>query len=120
MENTESTIKEISATSVKEEGKTIAIISYLTIIGLIIAFVMNSEKKNEFAKYHIKQMLGLTLTSLVLMFINIIPILGWIASLVGSFVLLYMWIMSLINALNLKEKPAPILGEKYLEWFKTI
>ena len=114
MENTESTTnetnetnetKETSDASVIEGGKTIAIISYITIIGLIIAFVMNNEKKNEFASYHIKQMLGLSLTGLVLSFINIIPILGWIISLVGSLVLFFMWIMSLINAMNEKEKP---------------
>ena len=28
-----------------EEGKTIAIIAYLTIVGLIIAFVLNNDKK---------------------------------------------------------------------------
>jgi len=28
------------------EGKTIAIIAYITIIGLIIAFVMNNDKKD--------------------------------------------------------------------------
>jgi len=111
---------ETSDVSVIEEGKTIAIISYITIIGLIIAFVMNGEKKNEFASYHIKQMLGLSLTGLVLSFINIIPILGWIISIIGSLVLFFMWIMSLINAINEKEKPAPILGEKYIEWFKNI
>lgn len=120
MENTEPTTTETTDVSVKDEGKTIAIIAYITIIGLIIAFVMNSEKKNEFASYHIKQMLGLSLTGLALSLINIIPILGWIVSLLGSLVLFFMWIMSLINALNGKEKPAPILGEKYIEWFKAI
>ena len=109
-----------SETSVIEEGKTIAIIAYITIIGLIIAFVMNNEKKNEFASYHIKQMLGLSLTGLALGVIGMIPILGWIINIVGVFVLFFMWIMSLMNALNLKEKPAPILGEKYVEWFKNI
>ncbi len=43
MENTEPKTNQESDASVKEEGKTIAIIAYLTIIGLIIAFVMNSE-----------------------------------------------------------------------------
>jgi len=38
-----------------DEGKTIAIISYLTLIGLLIAFIMNNDKKNEFAKFHIGQ-----------------------------------------------------------------
>ncbi|WP_400075262.1 DUF4870 domain-containing protein [Winogradskyella sp. R77965] len=104
----------------ESEGKTIAIIAYITIIGLIIAFVMNSEKKNPFANYHIRQSLGLGLTSFALMLINIIPILGWIISFVGFLIILYMWVMGLINALNGKEQPLPILGKKYEEWFKSI
>lgn len=58
------------------EGKNIAIIAYITLIGLIIAFVMNTDKKNEFAKYHITQSLGLALTGLALGMIGMIPILG--------------------------------------------
>lgn len=100
--------------------KTIAIVSYLTVIGLIVAFVLNNEKKDPFASYHIRQSLGLVLTSIALSLINVIPVLGWIVSLIGAFVLLYMWIMGLLNAINGKEKPVPILGEKYLEWLKSI
>lgn len=102
------------------EGKNIAIIAYITIIGLIIAFVMNNDKKNEFAKYHIKQSLGLALTGLALGAIGIIPILGWLINLVGIFILLYMWIIGLINAINEKEKPVPFLGSKYESWFKSL
>jgi len=119
-QETKTEVKSTEGTSQIGEGKTIAIIAYITIIGLIIAFVMNNEKKNEFASYHIKQSLGLSLTGLALSMIGIIPILGWIISILGSFVLLVMWIVSLINAINEKEKPAPILGEKYIEWFKNI
>lgn len=100
--------------------KTIAIVSYLTVIGLIVAFVLNNEKKDPFASYHIRQSLGLVLTSIALSLINVIPVLGWIVSLIGAFVLLYMWITGLLNAVNGKEKPVPILGEKYLEWLKSI
>src|SRR5690554_3324825 len=100
--------------------KTIAIVSYLTVIGLIVAFVLNNEKKDHFSAYHIRQSLGLVLTSIALSLINVIPILGWIISLIGAFVLLYMWIVGLLNAINGKEKPVPILGEKYLEWLKSI
>ena len=45
-----------------EEGKSNAIISYLTIIGTIIAFYLNNDKKNDFASFHIRQALGLWLT----------------------------------------------------------
>lgn len=52
--------------------------------------------------------------------INIIPILGWLVSIVGFIVLFVMWISGLISALNGKEKPVFLLGEKYQEWFKGI
>ena len=102
------------------QDKTIAIVAYLTIIGLVVALVLNNEKRDLFAKYHIRQSLGLVLTSLALSLINVIPILGWIVSMVGAFVLLYMWVMGLLNAINGREKPVPILGEKYEEWLKSV
>lgn len=102
------------------EGKTIAIIAYLTIIGLIIAFVMNNEKQNPFAKYHIKQSLGLALTGLALGIIGLIPILGWIINILGFIALMILWIMALINAINGEEKPVPLLGSKYEEWLKNL
>lgn len=102
------------------EGKTTAIIAYITIFGLIIAFIMNNDKNNPFAKYHIKQSLGLILVAFALGAIGLVPFLGWIINLVGIFVLTYMWIMGLINAINEKQKPVPILGEKFKEWFKNI
>lgn len=102
------------------EDKNIAIIAYITLIGLIIAFVMNNDKKAEFSTYHIKQSLGLALTGLALGVIGMVPILGWLVSFFGALALLYLWIMGLMNAINGKQKPVPWLGEKYEEWFKNI
>ncbi|GGG39893.1 DUF4870 domain-containing protein [Bizionia arctica] len=113
-------VKDTPKVTIVNEGKNIAVIAYITIIGLIIAFVMNNEKKNPFASYHIKQSLGLALTGLALGVIGMIPILGWIINIIGIFVLIYMWIMGLVNAINGNEKPVPILGNKYLEWFKNL
>ena len=45
-----------------EEGKTIAITSYILIVGVLIAMSMNSENKNSFASFHIRQALGISLT----------------------------------------------------------
>lgn len=44
--NTEN--QDLQRTSYIEEGKTIAIISYITVIGLIIALILNNDKKNLF------------------------------------------------------------------------
>jgi len=114
METTENNI------TMANEGKKIATIAYITIIGLIIAFVMNKDKEDSFAAYHIKQSLGLALTGLALGIIGIIPFIGWIINILGIFVLLYMWVIGLMNAINEKEKPVPFLGGKYMEWFKNI
>ena len=102
------------------DAKTVAVIAYLTIIGLVVAFVMNNEKKDEFATYHIRQSLGLTVLSLGLFVIGMIPILGWLISFLGSIFLLVLWIMALINAINNKKEPVPLLGQYFEDWFKNI
>ncbi|AEH01507.1 DUF4870 domain-containing protein [Lacinutrix sp. 5H-3-7-4] len=100
--------------------KNIAIIAYVTIIGLIIAFIINSEKKNTFTSYHIKQSLGIALTSLSLMVVGVIPLLGWLISILGCFFVAFLWVMGLINAVNNKKQPVPVLGKKFEVWFKKL
>lgn len=102
------------------EGKNIAMIAYLTIIGLIIAFVQNGEKKNAFATYHIRQSLGLFVTGLAFGVVSVIPVLGWIISGLGFIVMVVLWLLGFMNALNGKMEPVPVLGEKYNEWFAGI
>lgn len=114
MENQDKTVAQHS------ESKNIAIIAYITIVGLIIAYIMNNDKKDVFASYHIKQSTGLALTAIALGMIGLIPILGWIINILGIFVLFYMWIMGMMNAINGKEIPVPILGKKYKDWFKNM
>lgn len=106
--------------SIIEDGKTIAIIAYLTLIGLIIAFVMNGEKKNSYAKFHIRQSLGLMVTGLATMFVSWVPFIGWLFGILAFFFLLFLWFTGLFNAINGREKVVPILGDKYAEWFKSI
>ena len=49
-----------------DEGRSIAITSYILIIGVLIALSMNSENKNQFASFHIRQGIGLTMTFIIL------------------------------------------------------
>ncbi|MBN7813393.1 hypothetical protein J0A68_20730 [Algoriphagus sp. H41] len=111
--------KEPLSLTTSPEGKTEAIIAYLTVIGLIIAFVMNNEKNYPFAKYHIKQSLGLVMVGLGLVLISLIPILGWIIYLVGLAVMVYMWVMGLIHAINGRMEPVPLIGRQFEEWFQN-
>lgn len=100
----------------QKNNTTLAIIAYLTVIGFLISLIQNQNGKNAYTRYHLVQSLGLILTAIVLSIIAIIPILGWIIYFLGVFVLLYMWIVCLINAVKGNELPAPILGKKYIEW----
>jgi uncharacterized membrane protein len=95
-----------------DEGKTIAIISYITWIGWIIALIMNMEKKNDFARFHIRQTLLIFIGSILAW----IPFIGWIW---GIF-LFVLWIIGLIAAINGEKKEVPVLGHLAQEWFKGI
>ena len=94
------------------EAKNTAIIAHITLIGWIIALVMNSNKKTELGSFYIRQMLGFVILS----FVGLIPIIGWIFSLV----LFAAWIMSLISATSGTMKPSFLLGNQFQEWFKSI
>ena len=94
-----------------EKGKPIAIIAYITWIGLIIALIMNMDAKNDFAKFHIKQVLLVFIFATVLSWI---PIIGWIIGII----LFIFWIMGLIYAIQGEKKEIPLIGRWAQEWFK--
>ncbi len=101
------------------EGKTIAIISYITFIGTIIAFIMNNDKKNSFAAFHIRQMIGLILLGIVINLIARIANLGLISTVLGLVPLVF-WVLGFIGVLQGEEKKVPLLGDMFQEWFKGI
>nr|WP_299115131.1 YtxH domain-containing protein [uncultured Winogradskyella sp.] len=101
------------AKEVLSDGKNIGIIAHITLIGWIIALVMNSSKKTEFGSFYIRQMLGLMLIGFAT---GWIPILG----LIIGFVLFIAWVMSLISALGGEQKPVFLLGAQFQEWFKGL
>ena len=102
------------------QGKDVAIIAHITVIGLIIAIIMNSSNRSHFGSFHIRQALGLWVTYLLWGFLFVIPILGWIAGIILGFLLLAMWIVGIINAVNGYEKPMPVFGKNYADWFKSV
>jgi len=103
------------------EDRTAAILCYLTIIGLIVAILLHSNKKTQLGSFHLRQALGLVLSSLALsvgaIVLAFIPIIGWLALLIGWVGLLVLVIIGLIAAINGQQKPVPVLGKKYQKWF---
>ncbi|MGC4039441.1 MAG: hypothetical protein QM710_01225 [Flavobacterium sp.] len=101
------------------EGKTAAITSYILIVGVLIALSMNSENKNQYASFHIRQGLGLTLTFIILGVS--------IASFESIYVAAPMWIFvsvltiyGIFTAAKGETTPLPLLGKLFQKVFKTI
>ena len=105
------------------EDKTVAIVSYLTLIGFLVAIIIHSNKKTKLGAYHLRQMLGFMLTVIAVAFCEIIlvfiPILGWLAIFVLWIFMLVCWIIGLIAAINGQMKPMPVVGPMYQKWFGT-
>src|ERR1043165_2109074 len=90
------------------EDRTVAILSYITIIGFIIAIVIHNGKKTQLGAFHLRQALGLFVSGIgfgmcafVLVFI---PVLGWLAILAGWLTLLVFVVMGLIAAAGGHQK----------------
>ncbi len=107
-----------------DQGKTIAIVSYITIIGWIIALIMHSTNKTSIGAYHLRQSLGLILLAIATFIIRIplmfIPFIGWGVNTLISVCLLILWILGLVAAANNEEKPLPFIGEPFQQWFANI
>ena len=108
------------------DQKMIAWVSYLTIIGWIIAFVSynNAPDKSSLAKFHLRQSFGIIATAIALyiatmMMIFVTPFFFFIYPLVGIALFVF-WILGLIAAVNGEEKPVPLLGDFYQKTFSFI
>jgi uncharacterized membrane protein len=111
------------------EDKTVAILSYCTLIGFIVALIIHSSKKTALGSFHLRQALGLVVTGLglgialmivgiVLMFIPVVgPLLSMLLSVVLWVGMIALLIIGIINAVNGQEKPLPVVGEYYTKWF---
>ncbi|MBC9794728.1 hypothetical protein [Sinomicrobium weinanense] len=102
-----------------KQGKTAAIVSYITIVGTLIALSMNSEPKNEFARFHIRQAFGLWVAFFALAFL-----VSFANSLYATFGF-YIFFMILLlygftGALAGKKQTVPLLGKYFQQWFSFI
>ena len=99
-----------------QEGKKIATISYITIIGTIIAFTMNSEKKNDFAAFHVRQALGIFITffafGYIIGYFN-----SWMITSAFLVFIFVLWMYGFLGALEGKKRLVPIVGTLYQKLF---
>ena len=96
-----------------DQSKVIAIVSYITPIGWIIALILNQSKKTDLGSFHIRQALLLMVAGIILSWI---PVVGWILA-IAVFVF---WIMGLVYAVQGEKKEVPLIGAYAQQWFKGL
>ena len=106
------------------EDKTVAILSYLTIVGFVVAIVMHSNSKTRLGVFHLRQSLGLFLLCIALIpagtILGFVPFVGWLAGLALWMGILALWLVGLLAAIGGTEKPLPVLGDKFQRWFGNV
>jgi len=93
-------------------GKKLAIIAYLTFIGMLIAIFKNKDDKNAFTTWHIKNMFGL----IILLFIAV-SLQDYAIGFYIYVTTVILWCYSIIMAATYKQKAIPVLSDKFQEWF---
>lgn len=107
------------------DKKTLSILSYITIIGWIVAFVKNKDlnPKSDLVTYHLKQGFGIFLFSLAVNIILSVVVTAvtslYFLSYVG-YVIFILWIFGIINAANEQKKPIPVIGKMFEDKFGFI
>lgn len=106
-------------------NKTLAILSYVTIIGWLVSFFSNKDKtpKNSLVVYHLKQGFGIFVVSLVFSIaLNIVATVVPALSFLGliSYAFFIFMILGIINANNGQEKPIPFIGKMFENKFSFI
>lgn len=106
-------------------NKTLSILSYVTIIGWIIAFVKSKDlsPKSDLVTYHLKQGFGIFLLTFAINIIlsvvlAIVPSLYFLSYI--GYALLILWIFGIINAANEQKKPIPVVGKMFEDKFSFV
>lgn len=102
-----------------KNGKTNAIISHFWLIGLVIAWVLNNNKKNTFTSFYIRQMIGFNILIILNKYI-VYDMLGGFICWIVSVILFVLWFISIMGVIKEEEKLMPVFGEQFQQWFKNL
>ena len=87
-----------AAAGVTTEDRTVAILSYVTLIGFLAAIIIHQSRKTQLGAFHLRQVLGLVLTGVVGGVCALVPILGWIVWFLVVIGLFVLWLLGLVSS----------------------
>ena len=89
-----------------ERTKIISVLSYMTIVGWLIALLWHGNEQGPLARYHLRQSLGLFVTTMVLAFV---PLIGWLINIL----LFGAWCYGVYSAFIGHKYALPVVGDLY-------
>ncbi|WP_448213921.1 DUF4870 domain-containing protein [Colwellia sp. MEBiC06753] len=91
----------------------ISVLSYLTIVGWLVAILLYGNHRSTLAGFHLRQALGLIILSAILSFI---PLIGWALTIVVA----VFWLISAYHAYKGDFYTVPYLGVDFQTYFRFI
>lgn len=111
--NTDATLSVSSPPA--EEGRTAAILSYVTVVGFVMALVLHRGGKTRFGAFHLRQTLGLYLVGAVLgvagWYLLMVPGLGILFVFAAWVAWFVVWAAGLSAAMAGLSRPVPVVGD---------
>jgi uncharacterized membrane protein len=100
------------------DDKTKSILAHITLIGWIVALVMNQSEKGENTSFYLRQNLGFFL---LLVAGGVLGMFTFgIGSMIVYILVLVLWVLSLVGALGGQKSLTPLIGQMFQDWFKAI
>lgn len=69
------------------------------------------EKDSSYVKFHMSQSLALLVVAILISFISIIPILGWLVYVIGTIAVIVIFFIGVGNAMGGRQLKLPIIGD---------
>jgi uncharacterized membrane protein len=100
------------------DDKTKSIVAHITLIGWIIALVLNQSDKGANTSFYLRQNLGLMIIAIAGSVLGLITV--SLVSTIISIAVVVLWVLSLLGALSGEQKATPVVGDMFQSWFKGI
>jgi len=102
----------LSKNTISTNEKLIALLSYATFIGLLIAYFLNKDNKSAFVTWHIKNMFGL----MIFLLTSVVSQEYWFGIYIYYFAFIC-WVVSIIMCVFNKTQAVPWVSKKFQQWF---
>ena len=86
-------------------------LAYITILPAILFLILEPYNRRPFIRFNAFQCIALAVCAFALHFLMIIPILGWIAVILGDLCLFVAWILCVLKAYQGIKFKLPLLGD---------